>query len=89
MCGRELIEVVAGKRRVRKPYIRKAAVMALSGTEFLILPRYALIEMRYSEDKGESIFIDIDEGKISSLWELIKEELPEEIVELICRDGSF
>lgn len=90
-AGRELIEVVSGKKRVAKRYLRDEAITALVTTNAarLSLPLSALIEMRYRVDRGRESFTQILEGEISSLWEKVKELLPEEIAKLICQDDSF
>ena len=55
----------------------------------LPLPIIALIEMRYRVDGERESFKQTLEGEISSLWEKVRESLPEEVAKLICQDESF
>jgi hypothetical protein len=88
---RELIEMVSGKKRVRKRPVRDDAISAVMITEGtpLPLPAKALIEMRYREDGGRDWYPNVEDGKISSVWKEIEEALPEEVAKLICDDSSF
>lgn len=88
---RELMEVVSGKKRARKRYVRDEAVSALVLTDANpFLPGYkALIELRYKSDGGRHPYTQVMDGKISSVWREIKESLPEEVARLIVEDGSW
>jgi hypothetical protein len=88
---RELIEVASGKRRVRKRYVREEAVIALASSKStpMLLPARALIEMRYLADKGKELYTELVDGKISSVWEEVRDSLPEEIAKLISTDDTF
>lgn len=90
-AGRELIEIVSGKKRVPKRYLRDEAITALVTTNAagLPLPLSALLEMRYRVDGGRESFTQILEGEISSLWDKVRELLPAEVAKLICKDNSF
>ncbi|MGB7923489.1 MAG: hypothetical protein WCF57_09610 [Pyrinomonadaceae bacterium] len=88
---RELIEVVSGKKRVNKWYVREEAISALvltKGTP-LSLPIKALIELRYRSDGGRSAYAKVEDGQISSVWKEIDEFLPTEVARLICANRSF
>lgn len=88
---RELIEVVTGKRRVNRWYIREEAITALVTAQStpLLLPTRALIELRYRADGGRHYYTKVRNGEISSVWNEIEELLPEEIVQLIAKNNSF
>jgi hypothetical protein len=88
---RELVEMVSGKKRVRKRSVRDEAISVVMITEGtpLPLPAKALIEMRYREDGGRDWYPNVEDGKINSVWKEIEEALPEEVVRLICEDNSF
>ncbi|HEX8845124.1 MAG TPA: hypothetical protein VF791_10795 [Pyrinomonadaceae bacterium] len=88
---RELIEVVSGKKRVSKRYVREEAISAavLNHSTPLPLPARALIELRYRADGGRSEYAAVEDGEISSVWKEIEEALPVEIVKLIVNDNSF
>jgi len=88
---RELIEVASGKQRVRNRYVREEAVIALASSKStpMLLPAKALIEMRYLADKGKELYTDLVDGKISSVWDEVKDSLPEEVAKLISTDGTF
>jgi hypothetical protein len=88
---RWLIEVASGKRRVRKRYVREEAVIALASsksTPMLLLAK-ALIEMRYLADKGKELYTELVDGKLSSVWDEVRDSLPEEITKLISADSTF
>jgi hypothetical protein len=88
---RELIEVVSGKKRVNKRYVREEAiseVVLTSGTP-LPLPAKALIELRYRADCGRLAYTKVTDGVIISVWIEVKESLPAEIAKLICAYASF
>jgi hypothetical protein len=88
---RELIEVVSGKKRVSKRYLREEALSAavLTNGTPLPLPARALIELRYRADGGRSEYATVEDGEVSSVWKEIEESLPEEIVKLIVDNNSF
>lgn len=88
---RELIEVVSGKKRVSKRYVREEAISAVVLTEGtpLPLPAKALIELRYRADGGRYPYAKVEDEEISSVWEEIKESLPVEVTKLIVKDSSF
>ena len=90
-AGRELIEVVWGKKRVSKRYLREEAITSLVDSDAapLPLPIRALIEMRYRVDGGRESFVQIIAGEISSVWRKVRESLPEEVAKLICQDEFF
>jgi hypothetical protein len=85
---RELIEMVSGKKRVRKRSVRDDAISAVMITEGtpLPLPAKALIELRYRADGGRDWYPNVEDGKISSVWREIEGELPPDIVELIAAE---
>jgi hypothetical protein len=86
---RELIEVVSGKKRVSKRYLREEAISAVMITEGTPLPTpaRALIELRYRADGGRASYASAGDGEVSSVWKEIKESLPEEIIRLIVEDS--
>lgn len=88
---RELIEVVSGKKRVSKRYVREEAISAVVLTDGtpLPMPAKALVEMRYRADGGRSEYATVEDGEVSSVWKEIEEALPVEIVKLIVEDSSF
>lgn len=88
---RELIEVVSGKKRVKKRYLREEAISAVMSSDGVPLPPQAkaLIELRYRADGGRASYASVEDGEISSVWKEIGEALPEEIVRLICDDNSL
>lgn len=88
---RDLIEVAYGKRRVRKRYVREEALsaLALSKGTILPVPMKALLELSYRVDGGRSDFVEVSDGEISSVWDVIREALPAEIVKLISDDNSL
>jgi hypothetical protein len=88
---RELVNIVSGRKRVRHRYVRERAVEALtlSETTPFTLPAMALIEIRYQADKGRDIYTELSDDKISSVWEEIRESLPEEVAKLISTEGMF
>ncbi|HWT03144.1 MAG TPA: hypothetical protein VN256_23030 [Pyrinomonadaceae bacterium] len=88
---RELIEVMSGKKRVSKRYVREDALSVVVLTEGnpLTLQAKVLIDLRYRADGGRSLYAEAQEGEISSVWREIVESLPEEVIRLICEDGSF
>jgi hypothetical protein len=87
---RELIEMVSGRKRVRKRLVRDEAISAVMITEGtpLPLPAKALIELRYREDGGRDWYPNVEDGEISSVWKEIEGELPPDIVKLIAAEGS-
>lgn len=88
---RELVDMVSGKKKVRHRYLRERAVEALTlskATPFT-LPAIALIEMRYLADKGKELYTELVDGKISSVWDEVRDSLPEEIAKLISNDDTF
>jgi hypothetical protein len=88
---RELIELAWGKKRVAKRHLRDEAITALlaPGATPLPLEVRALMEMRYRVGGGRESFTQIQEGEINSVWNEVRELLPEEVAKLICKDGSF
>jgi hypothetical protein len=88
---RELIEVVSGKKRVGKRYVREEALSAAVLTDGtpMPLPARALIELRYRADGGRSEYATVEGGEVTSVWKEIKEALPEEIIKLIAEDNSL
>jgi hypothetical protein len=76
---------------VRKRYVREEAVIALASSKStpLLLPARALIEMRYQADKGKELYTELVDDKISSVWEEVRDTLPEEVTKLISTDGMF
>jgi len=88
---RELIEVVSGKQRVNKWYVREEAItaMMLSKGTPLSLPVKALIELRYRADGGRGAYTKVEDGQISSVWKEIDELLPTEVATLICAKRSL
>jgi hypothetical protein len=85
---RELIEVVSGKKRVGKRYVREDALSAvvLTGGTPLPLQARVLIDLRYRADGGKSLYAEADHGEISSVWREIEADLPPDIVWLITTD---
>lgn len=53
------------------------------------MPAIALIEMRYQADKGKELYTELVDDKISSVWDEVRESLPEEVVKLISTEGAF
>jgi hypothetical protein len=85
---RELIEVVSGKKRVGKRYVREDGLSAVVLTEGNPLPLQAkvLLDLRYRADGGRSLYAEALEGEISSVWRDIEADLPPDIVWLITTD---
>lgn len=87
----ELVHIVAGKRRVKHRYVRERAVevLTLSKATPFPLPAIALIEIRYQADNGEELYTELIDGKLSSVWDEVRETLPEEISKLISTEDKF
>lgn len=45
--------------------------------------------MRYQADKGKELYTELVDDKISSVWEEVRDTLPEEVTKLISTDGMF
>jgi hypothetical protein len=45
--------------------------------------------MRYQADKGREIYTELLDDKLSSVWDEVRESLPEEIAKLISADSTF
>lgn len=88
---RELVDIVSGKKKARHRYLRERAVevLTLSKATPFTLPAIALIEMRYRADKGKELYTELVDGKISSVWEEVRDSLPEEVSKLISVEGTF
>lgn len=88
---RELVDIVSGKKRVKHRYVRERAVEALTLSKAapFQLPAIALIEMRYQADKGREFYTELLDDKLSSMWDEVRELLPEEIAKLISADSTF
>jgi hypothetical protein len=90
---RELIEVIIGKKRVKR-YRRDEAVWRLTASRAipfkLPLNRslLTLIEMHYQSDQALSFYFDADEGVIDEVWRLVEDSLPEEVLKLIALEES-
>jgi hypothetical protein len=88
---RELIEVVSGRKRLNKRYLRDEAILTVVATEGtpLPVPAKALIELRYRVDNGRFQYAKMMNTEISSVWKEIESLLPWEIAKLIAKDNSF
>lgn len=88
---RELIEVVSGKKRLNKRYLRDEAILTLVAAKDipLPLPAKALIEFRYQVDGGRLRYAKLMGTEISSVWKEIENLLPKQIAKLIAEDQSF
>lgn len=87
---RELIEVVVGKKRVKR-YRRDEAVWLLTVSKALPFDSraQALIEMRYTSDKAAGFYFDCEANGLNAIWRLIEDSLPVEIVKLIASENSY
>jgi hypothetical protein len=88
---RELVDIVSGKKKARHRYLRERAVevLTLSKATPFTLPAIALIEMRYQADKGKELYTELVDDKISSVWDEVRDSLPEEVAKLISADNTF
>ena len=88
---REVIEVVSGRQRVRKRYIRDRVVDTLTSSDKNLIPYEAkvLAALRYRSDRDRELYTEMADGRISSVWREVEDLLPKEIAKLIVDDDSF
>lgn len=88
---REVIEVVSGRQRVRKRYIRDRAIDTLTSSDKNLIPYRAkvLAALRYRSDRDRELYTELADGRISSVWREVEDLLPKEVAKLIVEDDSF
>jgi hypothetical protein len=87
---RQLMEIASGKRRCKR-YIREEAITSMIYTRAFELPWpiEELVNLRYKQDKGKSLYREELEGRIHLVWKKMEKMLPEEMVKLIDKDDPL